>query len=146
MSATLCIAHLWSKPWPLEIVGIPFTDQCELFIQRSRVNDVHCFYMHYFETLRPSSACWWWCEAVHVPIMRSAVLCGSHSGDLVPDLHGSVAESRDIEILATHVSHHECWTVVICDGQPDLSIGVYFGNQGYTVISWEKNTKHAFSK
>ena len=43
-----------------------------------------------------------------MPIMRSAVLCGSRSGDLVPDLYGSVAESRDIEILATHVSHHEC--------------------------------------
>ena len=42
-----------------------------------------------------------------MPIMRSAVLCGSHSGDLVPDLHGSVPESGDIEILATHVSHHD---------------------------------------
>ena len=50
-----------------------------------------------------------------MPIMRSTVLCGSHSGDLVPDLHGSVSESGDIEILATHVSY--------CDGQPDPSMG-----------------------
>ena len=42
-----------------------------------------------------------------MPIMRSAVLCGPHSGDLVPDLHGSVSESGDIETLATHVSHHD---------------------------------------
>ena len=42
-----------------------------------------------------------------MPIMRSAVLCGSRSGDLVPDLHGSVPESGDIGILATHVSHHD---------------------------------------
>ena len=46
-----------------------------------------------------------------MPIMMSTVLCGSHSGDLVPDLHGLVPESGDIEILATHVSY--------CDGQPD---------------------------
>ena len=43
---------------------------------------------------------------VHMPIMRSAVLCGSHSGDL-PDLHGSVPESGDIVILTTNVSHHD---------------------------------------
>ena len=41
-----------------------------------------------------------------MPIMTSAVLSGSHSVGLVPDPHGSVLESVDIEILATHVSHH----------------------------------------
>ncbi len=49
-----------------------------------------------------------------MPIMRSAVMCGSHSGDLVPDLHGPLLESGDIEISDTHVSY--------CDGQPDPSI------------------------
>ena len=34
------------------IPGIPFTDHCELFIQRSEcMDDVCCYYMHYFETL-----------------------------------------------------------------------------------------------
>ena len=42
-----------------------------------------------------------------MPIMRSSVLCGSQSGALVPDMHGSVLESRNIEILDTHVSHHD---------------------------------------
>ena len=51
---------------------------------------------------------------MHIAIMRSAVLCGSHSGDLVPDLHGPVLESGDIEIPDTHVSY--------CDGQPDPSM------------------------
>ena len=55
----LCSSHLSSKPWPLEIVGIPITDQCELFIQRPRVDDGHCYYMHYSETLEHTSACWW---------------------------------------------------------------------------------------
>ena len=41
-----------------------------------------------------------------MPIVTSAVLSGSHSGGLVPDPHGSVPESGDTEILATHVSHH----------------------------------------
>ena len=41
-----------------------------------------------------------------MPVMRSAVLSGSHLVDFVPDPHGSVLESVDIEILATHVSHH----------------------------------------
>ena len=41
-----------------------------------------------------------------MPIMRSAVLSGSHSDGLVPDPHNSVPESGHIEILATHVSHH----------------------------------------
>ena len=50
----------------------------------------------------------------HMLIMTSTVLCGSHSGDLVPDLHGSVLESGDIEILDTHVSYF--------DGQPDPSM------------------------
>ena len=59
-----------------------------------------------------------------MPVMRSAVLCGSHSGDLVPDLHGSVPESGDIEILDTHVSYY--------DGQPDLFMGSYSCDQGYT--------------
>ena len=45
MSATLHIADI------LEIVGIPFTYQGQ-----ARVNDVRCCYMHYFETLRHSSA------------------------------------------------------------------------------------------
>ena len=40
-----------------------------------------------------------------VPIMRSAVLCGSYSGAIVPDPHDSVSESGDIEILDTHVSY-----------------------------------------
>ena len=57
--------------------------------------------------------------------MRSAVLCGSNLGD-VPDLRGSVLESGDIEILATHVSY--------CDGQPDLSRDSYSYDQGYTAI------------
>ena len=69
-----------------------------------------------------------------MPITRSAVLCGSHSGDLVPDLHGSVPESGDIEILDTHVSY--------CDGEPDPSMGSYSCDQGYTAISWERDTKH----
>ena len=42
-----------------------------------------------------------------MPIMRSAILCGSYSGDLVPDPHYSVPESGDIEILDTHVSPHD---------------------------------------
>ena len=67
-----------------------------------------------------------------MPIMRSAVFCGS--GDLVPDLHGSVPESGDIEILATHVSY--------CDGQSDPSIGSYSCDQDYTAISWEKVKTH----
>ena len=72
-----------------------------------------------------------------MPIMRSAVLCGSYSGDLVPDLHSSVLESRDIEILATRVSH--------CDGQPDPSMGSYSCDQGYiTANSQEKDMKHTF--
>ena len=37
-----------------EIVGIPFTDYCELFIQRPGVDGVCCYYMHYFEALLPS--------------------------------------------------------------------------------------------
>ena len=53
-----------------------------------------------------------------MPIARSAELCGSRSGDLVPDLRGSVPESGDIEILDTHVS--------CCDGQPDPTMGSYF--------------------
>ena len=71
-----------------------------------------------------------------MPIMRSAVLCGSHSGDLVPDLHGSVPESGDFEILDTHVSY--------CDRQPNPSMGSYSCHQGYTAIWWEKDTKHTF--
>ena len=50
-----------------------------------------------------------WC---HGPIMRFAILCGSHSGAFVPDLHGSVPESGDNEILATHVSY--CDFVWVC--------------------------------
>ena len=72
-----------------------------------------------------------------MPIMRSAVMCGSHSGDLEPDLHSPVPESEDIEIPDTHVS--------FCDGQPDLSIGSYSCDQGYTVIWREKDTKHTSS-
>ena len=72
-----------------------------------------------------------------MPIMRTAVMSGSHLGDLVPDLHGSVPESRDIEILDTHVSY--------CDGQPDPSKGSYSCDQGYTVTSREKDTKHTSS-
>ena len=34
------------------------------------------------------------------------VLSGSHSVGLVPDPHCSVSGSGDIEIQATHVSHH----------------------------------------
>ena len=45
-----------------------------------------------------------------MPIMTSTVLCGSHSGDLVPVLHRPVPKSGDIEIPDTHVSY--------CDGQP----------------------------
>ena len=51
-----------------------------------------------------------------MPIRRSAVLCGSRSGDLVPDLHGSVPESGDIEILDTHVSY--------CDRQPNPWVAI----------------------
>ena len=40
-----------------------------------------------------------------MPIMRSAVLSGSHSGVIVPDPPDSVSESGDIEILNTHVSY-----------------------------------------
>ena len=70
-----------------------------------------------------------------MPIMRSAVMSGSHLGDLVPDLHGSVPESGDIEILDTCVSY---W-----DGQPDPSMGRYSCDQRYTVTSRE-DTKHTF--
>ena len=56
-----------------------------------------------------------------MPIVRSAVLCGSHSGDLVPDLRGPVPESGDTEIPDTHVSY--------CDGQPDPSIPVIKATQ-----------------
>ena len=41
-----------------------------------------------------------------MPIVTSAVLSGSHSVGLVPDPHGSVSESGDIENLTTHVSRH----------------------------------------
>ena len=41
---------------------------------------------------------------MHMPIITSAVLSGSHSVGLVPDPHCSVLESGDIDILATHVS------------------------------------------
>ena len=68
-----------------------------------------------------------------MPIMRSAVLSGPHSGDLVPDLHGSVPESGD-----THVSY--------CDGQPDSFKGSYFWDQGYIAIWWEKDMKCTFSE
>ena len=68
-----------------------------------------------------------------MPIMRSAVLSGPDSGDLVPDLHGSVPESGD-----THVSY--------CDGQPNPSMGSYFWDLGYTAILREKDTKRTFSK
>ena len=40
-------------------------------------------------------------------IIRSAVLCGSRSGDLVSEPHCSLPESGDTDILATHVSHHD---------------------------------------
>ena len=66
--------------------------------------------------------------------MRSAVFCGSHSGGLVPDLHGSVPEFGDIEILDTHVSY--------CNGQPDPSMGSYSCDQDYTAILWEKDKTH----
>ena len=64
-----------------------------------------CYYMHYFETLTAQ-----WCHAdgdvcAHA-YQTPAVLSGSHSGGFVPDPHCSVFESGDIEILATHVSHH----------------------------------------
>ena len=39
-----------------EIVGIPFTDNSELFIQRPEVDGVCCYYMYYFETLQHSGA------------------------------------------------------------------------------------------
>ena len=81
---------------------------------------ITCVTLRHFGTMVP---CWWSHyhqhgttkithvitahTAVHKPIMRSAVLCVSHSGDLVPDPQCSVPESRDIEILATHVSHYD---------------------------------------
>ena len=64
-----------------------------------------------------------------MPIMTSTVLCGSHSGDLVPDLHGSVLELGDIEILDTHVSY--------CDGQPDPSMA--------TQLSYGRRTRNTLS-
>ena len=68
-----------------------------------------------------------------MPIMRSTVLCGSHSGDLVPDLHGSVPESGDIEILDTHVSY--------CDGQPDPSMATQLSHKGHE-IHFLQTAKH----
>ena len=65
-----------------------------------------------------------------MPIMRSAVLCGSHSGDIVPNPHGSVP---DIEIVDTHVSY--------CDGQPDPSIPVIKATQR----SCRRTTRNTFS-
>ena len=73
-------------------------------------NYLTCIILKHCNTVVP---CWCWCEPVHMPVMRSAVLCGFHSGDLVPDLHGSVLESEDIEILATHVSHHDLGVCVL---------------------------------
>ena len=73
-------------------------------------NYLTCVILKHCDTVVP---CWCWCEPVHMPVMRSAVLCGFHSGDLVPDLHGSVLESEDIEILATHVSHHDLGVCVL---------------------------------
>ena len=73
-----------------------------------------------------------------MPIMTSTVLCGYHSGDLEPDLHGSVPKSGDIEILDTHVSY--------CDRQPNPFMGSYSCHQGYAAIWWEKDTKHTFSE
>ena len=67
-----------------------------------------------------------------MPIIRSAVFCGSD--DVVPDLHGSVPESGDIEIPDTHVSY--------CAGQPNPSMGSYSCDQGYTVTLREKDSKH----
>ena len=55
---------------------------------------------------------------MHMPIMRSAVLCGFHPGDVVPNLHDSVPESGGIEILPTHVSHHDFVCVFIVPLSP----------------------------
>ena len=66
-------------------------------------------------------------------IMASTVLCGSHSGDLVPELHGSVLESGDIEILDTHVSY--------CDGQPDPSMATQLSHKGHE-IHFLQTAKH----
>ena len=105
------------------MVVIPLTQYCDLLIQRLRVDGVCYYYMCYFETLwhdgamlvvtsppawhHQNNTCNNSTHCVHMPIMRSAVLCVSHSGDLVPDPQCSVPESRDIEILATHVSHYD---------------------------------------
>ena len=68
------------------------------------MDGVCCYYiLKHYSTEVP---CWWWCEPVHMPIMSSAVLSGSHSDGLVPDPHGSVLESGDTKTLATHVSRH----------------------------------------
>ena len=92
-----------------EIVSIPFKDHCMWVVHpktksgwcsqllRTCIISKHCCTL----------PCWWWCEPVHVSIIRSAVLCGSHSGDLVSEPHCSLPESGDTEILATHVSHHD---------------------------------------
>ena len=66
-------------------------------------------------------------------ITRSAELCGSHSGNLVPNPHGSVLESGNIEIVDTHVSY--------CDGQPDPSIPVIKATQR----SCGRRTQNTFS-
>ena len=89
-----------------ELVGIPFIDHCELNIQSQEwmvCAVITCVILKHCCTVVP---CWWWCKTVYMPIMTSAVLSGSHSVGLVPDQHGSVSESGNIEILATHVSHH----------------------------------------
>ena len=56
-------------------VGIPFTDHCELFIQRSEwmvCTVITCIILKHCCTCTVVP-CWWWCEPVHMPIMTSAV-------------------------------------------------------------------------
>ena len=73
-----------------------------------------------------------------MPIMRFAVLCGSHSGALAPDLHGLVPELEDIEILSTRVSY--------CDGQPDPSMGSYIPVIKATERSHRRRTRDTLSQ
>ena len=91
-----------------EIVGIPFTDHCELFIQSQEwIVCAVIYYLYYFETLLHTHsgamlAVMWACAHAYHDIDLLYILYGSHS----VDPHCSVPESGDIEIQATHVSDH----------------------------------------
>jgi len=105
--------HIWSWTWPRRYSG--YSIHRPLWVIHPNAKSrwcllFTCVILKHYTTVVP---CWWWCKTVHMPIMTYAVLSGSHSVSLVPDPHSSVLESRDIEILATHVSHRYFVSVYI---------------------------------